>query len=78
MSPLIEEALQWRGTNFPELYEWLTKHSTTKNFKLKVTMPGRPHSSIEITIDNIKLCLNVEDWIIKNKDGIYYVVEDEE
>lgn len=60
-----EEAFQWRGTNFHKLYEWLTKHSITKNFKLKVIESGQSHSSIDIIIDDVKLTLNIEDWIVK-------------
>lgn len=78
MFPFIEKSLQWKGTNFPELYEWLTRHSTTKNFRLRVMMPGQPNSAIELTIEDIKLTLNVDDWVVKNADGIYYVVEDDE
>lgn len=77
MFPFIEESVQWKGTNFPELYEWLTRNSTTKNFKLRVLMPGQPNSSIEIVIDNIRLSLCVDDWIVKNANGVYYVVEDD-
>ena len=78
MFPFGEESLQWRGTNFHELYEWLTNNSTTKNFKLRVIQPGNKRSTIEVTIDSVTLSLNVDDWIVKNPAGIYYVVEDDE
>jgi len=74
--PFVENSFQWKGTNFPELYEWLTGHTFTKKFKLKVLKPGQPNSSIEIIIDNIKLALNIYDWIVKDNDT-YYVVKDE-
>jgi len=76
--PLIEDSLQWRGTNFPELYEWLTRHSTHKNFRLKVAMPGQSNSSIEISIDGTTLQLRVDDWIVRSSEDIYYVIEDDE
>jgi len=78
MFPLAEDSLRWRGTNFPELYEWLTRYSTHKNLRLKVAMPGQPNSSIEISIDGITLYLRVDDWIVRSSEGIYYVIEDDE
>jgi len=78
MFPFAEESLQWRGTNFHELYEWLTRHSITKNLKIKVIQPGQPNSSIEIVIDDIRLVLSVEDWIVRTKDDVYFVIEDDD
>lgn len=78
MFPFVGESLQWRGTNFIELYEWLTKNSKTKSLKLKVLLPGLPNSPIEITIDDITLRLNIDDWVVKNENGIYYVEADDE
>lgn len=78
MFPFTGESFQWRGTNFIDLYEWLTKHSTTKNLKLKILLPGVPNSPIEITIDDIVLRLNIDDWITKSEKGIYFVEADDE
>jgi len=76
--PLIEDSLQWRGINFAELYEWLTRQSTRKNLRLKVIMPGQPNSSIQISINGTTLYLHVDDWIVRSSEGIYYVIEDDE
>lgn len=78
MSPFAEESFQWKGTNFPELYEWLTGHSINKNLKLRIVTPGQPNSSIEINIDNAILYLSVGDIIVRTSDGSYFVIEDYE
>ena len=75
MHPLAEESFLWRGNNFPELYEWLTRRSITKSFKIKVIEPGQPNSSVEIVIDNIWLVLEIEDLIVRTEEDIYYVLK---
>jgi hypothetical protein len=78
MFPFNGESLQWRGTNFSELYEWLTTGSISKNFKLKILEPGNRTSPLEITIEDLTLFLRVDDWIVRTKNGFFYVVEDDE
>lgn len=69
--------IQWVGTNFPELYEWLISGSATRDFVLRIKEPGNPRSSIEIKIENSSLRLKIGDWIFKDSDGFYYIVNDD-
>lgn len=76
MSPHVEESLQWRGNNFPELYEWLVRYSTTKNLKLKILSPGQPNSPIQVSLDrSISFKLSINDWIVRYDDGTYCVFD---
>jgi len=69
------ELFKWDGANFSKFYEWLTRQSFNKNFKLKIETPGQPNSAITIDIDNNILRLNVDDTIIRGKDGSYSVIK---
>lgn len=69
--------IQWVGTNFPELYEWLINGSATRDFILRIKEPGNPQSSIEIKIKNSSLHLKKGDWVFKDVNGSYYVVDNE-
>ena len=75
MFPSIEETFEWRGTNFPELYEWLTKNSILKNFKIRVVDPGNKDSSIFISFNEAQLTLQVGDKIGRTIEEKYYIIE---
>lgn len=69
MSIQVKNSFQWNGTNFPDLYEWLTKNSISKNFKLKIVEPGSKTSEIKITVDDIHVViLKIGDWIVRNEN----------
>ena len=80
LSSTENSSIQWVGSNFAEVYQWLTDHSTSVNFLLRVLLPGNPNSTIEIQIDNLTLRLDIGNWIVRYKQDskmIYYVVEDD-
>ena len=64
--------VQWTGTNFPEIYEWLIFSSVTRDFKLRVLDPGNKKSPIEITIDDCRLFLEIGDWIVRD-ENLYFI-----
>ena len=65
--------VQWTGTNFPEIYGWLIEGSVTRDLTLRILEPGNRNSPIEIRIEEIKLRLNIGDWITRDDLGIFYV-----
>ncbi|MBM3194128.1 MAG: hypothetical protein FJZ60_00005 [Chlamydiae bacterium] len=78
MTKLEEDIhVQWTGTNFPEIYEWLVSESATHDFVLRIDDPGNPRSAIEIKVDGFSVRLRIGDRIVKDVDNLYYVVNDE-
>lgn len=67
--------VQWTGTNFPEIYEWLIDGSTTRDFRLRILDPGNKNSPVQITINDCRLLLKTGDWI--TQDESLYFVENE-
>ena len=67
-----DNSIKWLGTNFSEVYEWLTNDLSFTDFKLKILEPGSSKSTIEIKVNNISLSLRVGDTIVR--DGIFYFV----
>lgn len=70
--------VQWTGTNFPEIYEWLTAGPVTRDLTLKILDPGNPASVIEIKIFGFNLRLNIGDYIVKDSENFYYVSKTKE
>ena len=71
--PVIIEAIQWTGSNFEEINQFVTKDLIydIDDAAWKVGM-GIPHITIKIKTLEGEMLVSIGDFIIKGVDGEFY------
>lgn len=70
--PSVYDAIQWRGTNYREVYDWLMAYGGGMGD------PGIDHrdkQTLVVTEHDNELVAHANDWFIQNDDGKLFVCD---